>query len=52
MTADYLSTLASMIGQYSGGNNNSGVTNIYLDGKLIQRQISKVSSNNNFASNK
>lgn len=48
MTSDYLSTLASAIGQYSGGN---GTTNVYLDGRLIQRQINNKQNKINFATN-
>ena len=49
MTNDYLSTLASAIGQYSGGN---GTTNVYLDGRLIQRQINNRQNKVNFATNR
>lgn len=48
---DYLSRLASLIGQYGGGG-NSGVTNVYLNGRLIQREISKTQNKINFATNK
>ena len=37
MQADYLSTLASEIAKFGGS--GSGTVNVYLDGKLIQRQI-------------
>ena len=50
MTQDYLSTLASEIGKYSGGN-KCGVTNIYLDGRLIQRQVQNVQNDKDFAGN-
>ncbi len=50
MTQDYLSTLASEIGKYSGGG-NGGVTNIYLDGRLIQRQVQNIKQNKDFATN-
>lgn len=50
MTQDYLSTLASEIGKYSGGN-KGGVTNIYLDGRLIQRQVQNVQNDKDFAGN-
>lgn len=49
MTSDYLSTLANAIGQYSGGN---GTTNVYLDGRLIQRQINNKQNKVNFATNR
>ena len=52
MTDDYLSTLAQLIGQYGGGSNGSGVTNIYLDGRLIQRQMSNRENEVRFATNK
>ena len=52
MTADYLSTLANLIAQYGGnGNGSSGVTNIYLDGRLIQRQIVQRTEEIDFARN-
>lgn len=51
MTQDYLSTLASEIGKYSSGGKNQ-VINIYLDGRLIQRQMQSVEDNKNFATNK
>lgn len=44
---DYLSRLASMIGQYNGG----GPTNVYLDGRLIQRQVSKKQNQVDFSTN-
>ena len=50
MNADYLSTLASEIAKYSN-NNGGGTVNVYLDGKLIQRQISKVEQQKKFATN-
>lgn len=50
MTQDYLSTLASEIGKYSSGN-KGGVTNVYLDGRLIQRQVQNVQNNKDFAGN-
>lgn len=46
---DYLSRLASLIGQY--GNGGSGTTNVYLNGRLIQKEISRVEQKINFASN-
>lgn len=46
---DYLSRLANLIGQY--GNNNSGITNVYLDGRLIQRQVDSKQKQVNFARN-
>ena len=50
MNADYLRTLASEIAKY-GNNNGGGTVNVYLDGKLIQRQISKVEQQKKFATN-
>ena len=50
MNADYLSTLASEIAKY-GNNNGGGTVNVYLDGKLIQRQMSKVEQQKKFATN-
>lgn len=44
---DYLSRLASMIGQYGGG----GTTNVYLDGRLIQRQVSRKQQQVDFSTN-
>jgi hypothetical protein len=51
MTDSYLSTLAQLIGQYGGGSGN-GVTNVYLDGRLIQRQMSNRENEVRFATNK
>lgn len=51
MTDDYLGTLASLIAQYGGSGNNSPI-NIYLDGRLIQRQIANKQSKINFATNR
>lgn len=50
MTQDYLSTLASEIGKYSSGN-KGGVTNVYLDGRLIQRQVQNVQNDKDFVGN-
>ena len=50
MTKDYLSTLASEIGRYSS-NSGGEVTNIYLDGRLIQRQVKNTQKDRNFAAN-
>lgn len=46
---DYISRLAAEIGQYSGGN---GVTNVYLDGRLIQRQMNQTQQGINFTKNR
>lgn len=46
---DYLSRLAGLISQYSG--NSGSTTNVYLDGRLIQRQIQNVKNNKDFATN-
>lgn len=51
MTDDYLGTLASLIAQYGGSGNNSPI-NIYLDGKLILRQVANKQSKVNFAVNR
>ena len=50
MTQDYLSTLASEIGKYSGGG-KGGVVNVYLDGRLIQRQVQNTQDSKDFATN-
>ncbi len=50
MQAEYLSTLADLIAQYSG-NNGSGVVNVYLDSRLIQRQIASRTEELDFATN-
>ena len=50
MTGDYLSTLASEIGKYSGGSGGGNV-NVYLDGRLIQREMAKTTNNRNFNTN-
>lgn len=49
MTGDYLSTLASEIGKYTSG--GGGNVNVYLDGRLIQREMSKTSNNKRFSTN-
>lgn len=46
---DYLSRLAGLIGQYGGGTNT---INVYLNGRLIQREMSKTQDKINFATNK
>lgn len=50
MTQDYLSTLASEIARAGGG--GSGTTNVYLDGRLIQRQIQNRENEIRFSANK
>lgn len=50
MTGDYLSTLASEIGKYGGGSGGGNV-NVYLDGRLIQREMAKTRNNKNFNTN-
>lgn len=50
MTQDYLSTLASEIGKYSGGG-KGGIVNVYLDGRLIQRQVQNTQDSKDFATN-
>lgn len=51
MTADYLSTLAGEIARYGGGRGNQPI-NIYLDGRLIQRQVANREAQRNFVSNR
>ena len=51
MTSDYLSTLAGLIAQY-GGNSGNGTVNVYLDGRLIERQISNRQNQRNFVMNR
>ena len=51
MTADYLSTLAGAIAQY-GGSGSSQPINIYLNGRLIHREINNQTQKNNFVTNK
>lgn len=49
MKSDYLSVLANEISKYSGsGSGNNSQVNVYLDGRLIQRQISKTDLNKRF----
>lgn len=50
MTGDYLSTLASEIGKYGGGS-GGGIVNVYLDGRLIQREMARTTNNKNFTTN-
>lgn len=50
MTSDYLSTLASEIGKYGGGSGGGNV-NVYLDSRLIQREMAKTTNNRNFNTN-
>ena len=50
MTGDYLSTLASEIGKYSDGSGGRNI-NVYLDGRLIQREMARTTSNKNFTTN-
>ena len=45
---DYISRLANEIGRYGSG---GGTTNVYLDGRLIQRQVSKTSDRVSFTRN-
>lgn len=47
---DYLSRLASLISQYGGS--GGGTTNVYLNGRLLQKEISRTESKNNFAANR
>lgn len=50
MTQDYLATLAGAIAQ-AGGTGSSGVVNVYLDGRLIQKQVDSRQKQANFARN-
>ena len=50
MTQDYLATLAGAIAQ-AGGTGSSGVVNVYLDGRLIQKQVDSRQQQDNFARN-
>lgn len=53
LTDGYLSTLANLILGASGNKgNNSSVNNIYLDSRLIQRQIRKADEDLSFATNR
>lgn len=51
LTDNYLKTLANLIGQYNSGSGQN-VTNVYLNGRLIQREISKTQDKISFATNK
>lgn len=51
MTQDYLSTLANEIARF-GGNGGSGTVNVYLDGRLIQRQVANTETRRNFNLNR
>ena len=45
---DYISRLANEIGKYGSG---GGTTNVYLDGRLIQREMSKTANKVSFTRN-
>ena len=47
---DYISRLANEIGKYSSGGN--GTVNVYLDGRLIQRQVDDTRNRVNFTKNR
>lgn len=47
---DYISRLANEIGKYGTGGN--GTVNVYLDGRLIQRQVDNTRNNVNFVKNR
>lgn len=51
MTQDYLSTLASEIAKFGGNNGNGGTVNVYLDGRLIQRQMNNRQQQVRFSTN-
>lgn len=51
MTSGYLSELARLIGKYNGNNSKSTTNNIYLDSRLIQRQIASREEELEFATN-
>jgi len=46
---DYISRLANEIGKYGSGSNT---TNVYLDGRLIQRQVDNTRNRINFTKNR
>ena len=53
MTPNYLSTLAEQIAQFGGGSSGNGNVNyIYLDGRLIERQMNNTKKYKDFATNK
>ena len=51
MTQDYLSTLASEIAKFGGTGGNGGNVNVYLDGRLIQRQMNNRQQQIRFSTN-
>lgn len=51
MTQDYLSTLASEIAKFGGNSGNGGTVNVYLDGRLIQRQMNNRQQQVRFSTN-
>ena len=51
MTSGYLSELARLIGKYSGNNSKPTTNNIYLDSRLIQRQIASREEELEYAKN-
>lgn len=51
MTQDYLSTLASEIVKSGGNIGNGGTINVYLDGRLIQRQMNNRQQQIRFSTN-
>jgi hypothetical protein len=51
MTQDYLSTLASEIAKFGGNSGTGGTVNVYLDGRLIQRQMNNRQQQVRFSTN-
>ena len=51
LTDEYLKTLAGLIGQFNNGSRGNNITNVYLNGRLIQRQVSQVENEKDFATN-
>lgn len=51
MTQDYLSTLASEIAKFGGTGGNNRPVNVYLDGRLIQRQMNNRQQQVRFSTN-
>ena len=51
MTSGYLSEFARLVGKYSPNNNTPTTNNIYLDTRLIQRQIASRTEELEFAKN-
>lgn len=52
MEQNYLSTLAQEIARYGGGSGGTQSINLYVDGRLIQRQTANRQKQRNFITNK